>query len=468
VTGFLDRARRIVRTSVFRITLLYVVLFSLSSGILLAFVGFVSFRALDQRIEETIVSDTRTLLDLYEARGVGGLQRVVSRRSARDRFNLYVLVGPTGRILAGNLSAWPTPGQEGVRARGDGWIEFLYRREGPDGPEARLAYARQVGLASGVRLLVGRDVDDRRLIGRLLTNTVLGSIGLIVALGLAGGVFLARRSARQVEAINRALAAIMAGDLSRRIDVGPGQGELTRLAGSLNAMLDRIEALLKSLRQVSENIAHDLKTPLNRIRADLDTSLLRGRDATADQAVLERTVEEITGLVATFESLLAIARAEAGGEGLEKSPVSLRTVVQDAADLYGVVCEEKGLTLETDIADDAVVRGHRGSLMQLVSNLLDNAVKYSPAGATVRIALTRDDGRATLAVLDGGPGIPAGDRTRVLDRFVRLDQARRTPGSGLGLSLVRAVADMHGAGLSLEDGPDGHGLAVRVSFPLMS
>ncbi|MCR9257310.1 MAG: ATP-binding protein [Alphaproteobacteria bacterium] len=458
--------RRLARTSVFRITLLYVVLFSVSAAILLLFVGLVSFGVLDRQIRSTVAADVRGLTALYERRGLAGLQRGVARRAARDRFNLYLLMTPGGRVLAGNLSAWPDAASETVRSREDGWIEFLYEREGPDDRvRDRLAYAMVVTLPPGIRMLVGRDVDDRRVIQRQLTRTVLISIVLVIVLGLAGGIFLARRSARQIEAINEALDDIMAGDLTRRIDVGRGKDELTRLAVSLNAMLDRIEALLRSLREVSENIAHDLRSPLNRMRSDLDLSLMRGRDPQEDQAVLERTVEEVSGLVGTFEALLAIARAEAGGDGLEKSGVSLRTVVEDALDLYGVVLEDKSISLDRAIADDGIVRGHRGSLMQAVSNLLDNAVKFAPEGSTLTVALDSAEGQVVLSITDEGPGIPVEARERVFDRFVRLDAARRTPGSGLGLSLVRAVAGMHGARLSLESGPEGRGLKVTLAFP---
>lgn len=468
--------RRLARTSVFRIGFLYLFLFTVSSALLMMFVGWIAFSALDRQTRATIETDAKSLVSIFQRRGLERLARIITVRGERDRFNLYLLVGPNDKILAGNLSTWPRFKKPKADQAEANWVEFRYGRVGPRGPEERLAFARVIALNPALKLLVGRDVNDRRVVESQLLRTGFFSFALVVVLGLAVGLVMARRTAAQVEAINRTLNEIMAGDLSKRIPTRGGQDELSRLSQSLNLMLDRIEALMGSLREVSENIAHDLKSPLNRLRSDLDISLARARDPKADQDTLERAVEEVAGLVGTFEALLAIARAESGGSGLEKTKVSLKTLVEDAADLYEALSEERSIRLNRSIDGDGMVMGHRGSLMQAFANILDNAIKFSPQGGVIELALREQDGAVVVTVSDQGPGIPEKDRERVQDRFVRLDASRNAPGSGLGLSLVRAVARMHGGTLTLEEVSVGKtdqnqiseaqtGLSVRFSLP---
>ena len=383
---------------------------------------------------------------------------MIEQRSAAQphRASIYLLTDPAGGWVAGNIDRWPDaqPGEEG-------WLTFPVAVQ-PDGQrtENRRAVAQSFRLRGGYRLLVGREVEERLQLQTRIKHALSWGLGLTLLLGLAGGLLMSRGLLRRVDVINRTTEQIMAGDLSQRIAMRASRGdEFDQLASNLNAMLEQIERLLNGMRQVTDNIAHDLRTPLNRMRSRIEVALLSDDGGEALRPVLEQTLRDAETMIGTFNALLDIARAEAGSERAAFEEVDLTALVDDVVDLYQPLAEDKGQTIESRIAANQQLDANRHLLSQALANLLDNAIKYTPEGG--RITITVTDGPAIM-VADSGPGIPEGERGKVLERFVRLDEARATSGNGLGLSLVHAVAKLHGARLVLEDNQPG--LRVRLDF----
>jgi signal transduction histidine kinase len=313
----------------------------------------------------------------------------------------------------------------------------------------------------GFGLLVGRDIYDLVQAERQIKTASLLGIAAIIVLGLVGGFILSRWMLARLERINRSTARIMAGEFGRRIATDGNGDEFDNLAQNLNAMLQRIERLLAGMRQVSEDIAHDLRTPLNRIRSRIEVALMGSPDTDEARSLLEQTLQDADRLIETFNALLAIARAEAGAQQGDWERLDLTEIARDVAELYEPLAEEGGIRLRLDARPGAVILCHRQLVSQAVANVADNAIKYTPQGGTVTIA-TAPDPFPTITVSDTGPGIPAELREHAKQRFVRLDAQRSTPGSGLGLSLVDAVAKLHHAKLTLEDNQPG--LRVTIEF----
>ncbi|MBF0374930.1 MAG: HAMP domain-containing protein [Alphaproteobacteria bacterium] len=412
----------------------------------------------EQQIKETITAEITGLSEHYRDRGLPGLTSVINDRAAAslERNTIYLLDAPEQGHLAGNLYGWPES-----EADADGWLRFPVERvRDPAQRDDRItdALARTFSLPGDHRLLVGRSLHDAMRLRRAVTDSIIWGMALTVLLGVGGGIFTSRQLLHRVEGISRAIRGIMGGDMSRRMPLGRGGDEFDQLAASLNAMLDEIERLMAGIRDVTDNIAHDLRTPLNRLRSRIDMALLAEHDPAEYRRVLEQTVAEADSLLATFNALLTIAQAEAGSGLGRFEPLDAGLLVADIVELYAPLAEEKGLTLTLNATDGVTVDGDRHLLSQALANLLDNAVKYTPEGG--RVTVTVD--ATGVEVADTGPGIPAEARDRVLERFVRLDATRTTPGNGLGLSLVAAVARLHRARLSLADG--GPGLVVRLAF----
>ena len=453
---------KLLRTSTFRLALLYLALFCLSVLALLGFIYWNTIGFVADQTDATVNAEITGLAEQYRRTGLAGLRAVVGERSRNQRFSLYLLTspGPARVPIAGNLDAWPP-----VETGPGGWLDFVYDRPVGADIQAHQARARHQSLAGGFNLLVGRDDEERRRLELLIRESLLWAMALTLGLGLIGGVVISRNMLRRIDGIARASQEIMAGDFSRRVPVGGAGDEIDRLAGSLNAMLDEIERLMTGLREVTDNIAHDLRSPLNRLRNRLEVTLMREPSAPAYRDAIGEAVADAEGLLNTFNALLGIARADAGAPGENLEPLDPGALVRDVAELYAPAAEDKGLTLDHRIDDglDDGLDGDRHLLSQALANLVDNAVKYTSAGGRILVAARRDGAAVELSVADSGPGIPAADRTRVLDRFVRLDASRHSPGSGLGLSLVRAVARRHGAELRLED--NAPGLRAVLRFP---
>ena len=451
----MNPTRQLLRTTTFRLALIYLALFGVSVAALLGFLYWTSARIFVQQTDETIGAEITGLAEQYERRGLGGLRAIVQERGRDQRQSLYLLVGP-GRVpLAGNLDTWPA-----VATGAGGWLDFFYRRSMGARIETHPARGRHLLLAGGFELLVGRDVHQRREIEKLVTDALIWAVGLTLVLGLAGGVIMSRGVSRRLQAINRTSRDIMAGDLSRRVAVRGADDELDRLAQNLNAMLDQIERLMTGMREVTDNIAHDLRTPLNRLLGRLDVALRDESAAPQFRKTLEDMTAEVQQILATFDAVLSIARVESGAT-YEMASVDLSALGRDSGELYAPAAEDKGLRFDVAVEEGLAVRGERHLLQHAAANLLDNAIKYTPAGGVVTLRVRRSGTFSELEVADSGPGIPAADRERVLERFTRLEASRKSPGAGLGLSLVKAVAGLHGAALRLEDNEPGLRVVLR-------
>ncbi|WP_247877880.1 HAMP domain-containing sensor histidine kinase [Azospirillum sp. TSO22-1] len=450
---------RLLRTTTFRVALLYLCLFLGSVGVVLGVVYRSTAGFVERELNDAIAEDVGALRDRFERYGLSGLVDEVRHRSADPHTNSFYLVAtPAGVLLAGNLSGWPsaTPDDQG-------WLHFKVSETG--GPAGNPATAQAVvfALPGNLRLLVGRDMTELDLVAKQIIGSLGWIAAVVAALGVSGGVLLSRSVLTRIEGINRTTRRIMDGDLSERVARSCNGDEIDRLAGNLNAMLDRIEALMAGMRQVTENIAHDLRTPLSRLRSRIELVLLHPEeDAEAYRAALQDALVEADRLLATFKALLSIAQVEAHAQRDDFRPVDLAAMAESAAELYEPLAEEKGLAFAVEIRARPSVAGNAQLLAQAVANLLDNAVKYTPEGGRVVLSVEAEGPEARVTIADSGPGIPADMREAVRQRFVRLDAARATPGNGLGLSLVEAVARLHRAQLRLEDNAPG----LRASLVL--
>ncbi len=453
---------RLFQSRTFRLALIYLCLFSTA---VLALVGFVYWYATDslsRQIDATIDAEIRGLAEQYHQRGTRGLLAAVERRvsGAAARRGLYLLVDRDFTPLAGNISRWPDEPPDA-----EGWVTFrLGFPEDEDEEGVNFGRARLFDLSGGLHLLVGNDVRERARVQDLVADTLGWGLAVILILSLAGALLMSRSLLSRIEDINAASREIMGGHLNRRVPVSPRGDEFDEVAGNLNAMLDRIERLLDATKEVSDNIAHDLRSPLARLRSRLELLTLENpglddyREATAE------TLAEIDRLLKTFAALLAIAEAEAGAAQRSFAPVELADLVRDVGELYEPLAEARGLSLRLSIAGPARIHGDRDVLFQAVSNLLDNAVKYAPEGSAVSLDLSPAADEAQIVVADKGGGVPPELRDKVLERFFRAESSRSTEGSGLGLSLVAAAAKLHGGRIALED--NAPGLRAVLSLPV--
>ncbi len=452
---------KLFRTTAFKLSIGYLVIFAIGAGVVTTWVSWNVRRLIDEQIGATVEAEINGLSEQYAQGGVRRLVDVVERRVRQPGASLYLVTNFQGQALAGNIKSLPPDvlRQPGVR-------ETIYEPAGEQGVE-RTALARIFLLPGGFRLLVGRDLGDRETLRDVMGRALLVSLFWLIAIGTLGGLFMAQRVLRRVDAINASVRTIMDGDLSRRLPLAGANDELDRLADNLNAMLDRIQDLMTGVREVSDNIAHDLKTPLTRLRNRAEEALRTVRDADECRIALEKMMEEADHLIRVFNALLTIARLEAGGERRDDVVFDLADIARDVAELYEPVAEEAGLALELDAQGATLVRGSRELVGQALANLVDNAIKHgappSPgAAALVRVELRRRGSDVSLAVGDHGPGVPESERERVLGRFVRLEGARSRPGSGLGLSLVAAVARLHDGAVTLEDNRPGLRVVLRL------
>lgn len=456
---------KLIRTTAFKLTLVYLGVFILFAASLLGYFALNTRRLITEQITATVNGEVNGLSEQY---GQGGLRRlvtVVDVRSRRPGSSLYLVTTPSGEGLAGNVGSL----EPGVLDR-PGWLETSYHRlESPEGADHR-ALVRVVQLPGGFRLLVGRDLEERERLFGIVVNAGQWSLALVIVLGLIGGFFVSRRVLSRIDAMTGTAQTIMAGDLSGRLPVAGTGDELDRLADNVNAMLERIEALMRGLKEVSDNIAHDLKTPLTRLRNRCERALRSAAGEASYRAALESTIAESDELIRTFDALLMIARAESGQARDNMAEFDASEIARDVGELYEPVADEKGIALKVEAPAAAPVHGNRELVSQALANLIDNAIKYAgPNGkingmpAEIVVKAGNDGDRITLSVADRGPGIPDADRGRVVERFVRLEQSRSEPGSGLGLSLASAVARLHGGELKLEDNHPG--LRTTIALP---
>jgi signal transduction histidine kinase len=449
---------KLFRTTTFKLTLVYLTVFALFGAFLLGYFAWNTRRLITEQITETVNAEITGLGEQYREGGIRSLVLTVEGRSHRPGSSLYLVTTAAGEGLAGNVGGLP-PGL----LDNPGWVETEYRRlDEAEGAEHH-ALAQVFQVPGGFRVLVGRDLEERERLYNIVISAGRWSIALVLVLGLAGGFFVTRRVLRRVDAMTETTRQIMEGDLAGRLPIAGTGDELDRLAGNLNAMLERIEALMRGLREVSDNIAHDLKTPLTRLRNRSEEALRVAKDEGDYRAALEKTIEESDRLMRTFNALLMIARAESGHAREDMTDFDAAEIARGVGELYEPLADVKGLTLKVEAPEATPVHGNRELVSQALANLVDNAIKYAkPDPSTVDgphpeivVRALRDGEHIMLEVSDSGPGVPEPDRQRVVERFVRLEQSRSEPGSGLGLSLASAVARLHGGELRLEDNAPG-------------
>lgn len=444
---------KLFRTTAFKLAVLYSIAFAIAASLVVFNVGRNVRGVLEDQIAETIDADIRGLSDQYEQGGVKQVVEAIERRIKQPGGDIYLLTTFSGDPIVGNVASLPTA----ALAR-PALVETIYQRPG-ERQARRRALARVFILPGNYRLLVGHDVEELESLRVILRRALTGSLFWLVAIGAIGGLVVARRVLKRVDAMSASAAAIMTGDLSGRLPIAGSGDELDRLAKNLNAMLARIEALLKGMKEVSDNIAHDLRTPLTRLRNNAEMALRRTGDPDGPHEALEKVISEADGLIRVFDALLTIARAESGsGPSMETFDVS--RVAEDVTELYEAAAEEHGVAFASAIEPGLLVRGNRELIARTLANLLDNGLKYgAPASSGIapelRLVVRRTGAVVRLSIEDRGPGVPAADRNRVLDRFVRLEASRTLPGSGLGLSLAAAIAHLHGGALKLEDNAPG-------------
>jgi signal transduction histidine kinase len=453
----------LIRTTAFKLMAAYLLVFTLFAASLLGYFFWNAQRLLGSQINNAVNSEINSLSDEYAQGGVIRLASTIEARTRRPGSLLYLVTTPDSEALAGNV----TELQDGVLDR-PGWSTIPYSRDDGTPNARRTALVRVFALQGGYKLLVGVDLEEQSRVRAIMFNAALWSAGLIVLLGVAGGWFVARRVLHRLDDINATSRSIMGGDLTRRLKVSGTDDEIDRLASTTNTMLDRIQELMVGLKEVSDNIAHDLKTPLTRLRNHAEEALRNARDEDAYRAALDRTIEESDKLIGTFNALLMIARAEGGRIEAAMSEFDVAEAAHAVAELYEPLAEENGAKIVVDAVSPLLLQGNRELVSQALANLIDNALKHSQreegeAAGDVTIAVRKGEGRVIVSVGDRGTGIAPADRQRVLERFVRLESSRTRPGSGLGLALVSAMVKLHGGTIRLEDNEPG--LRVVLELP---
>lgn len=444
------------RTSVFQLTLMYMALFAVSVVTLFGFIYWSTIGYLERQTNDVIEAELGGLAEQFRRSGLPGLIDVINERVSRDPEgrSVYLLVEdnpPDLRPVVGNLAYWPPEFNQPSTL-----VSFrLTTASGEQVPYR--AYVQAVG---PFRLLVGREVRELARINDVFRDAAFWGLGLTMGLALIGGVLVGRGAQRRTAQLARTTRQIIAGDLSQRLPLTGSHDEHEELAKNVNAMLDQIETLLAGIRHVGDSIAHDLRSPVTRLRTRLEILL---EDPSPSKERIAECLEQADALLETFNALLRIARVESGVYRSAFARIDLAEIVTDVCELYQAAAEERKIDLICRTHTRATVFGDRELLAQALTNVLDNAIKYTPEGGRVHVDLAAIGGRVTVSVADSGPGVPLADRERVLARFSRLDQARSKPGNGLGLALVRAVAEQHDGKLVLRD--NAPGLIVVLDLP---
>jgi signal transduction histidine kinase len=466
---FRARFLTLSKNTAVRLSAVYLLLFSACAVLLVFYVTSISETELQSRMRASISDEVNELGDVYSEGGIAALLKLLERRAHQPGANLYVIAGPNGEILAGNVAAL----QPGVLNE-EGWSDrpFLYERFGETArKDKHAAIAHVIAFDNGLRILVGRDIGEPENARLLVRQALMLAVGIMGLGALIIWFAIGRNALKRIDRTSVAAQKIMDGDLSERLPVTGAGDEFDRLSVSLNAMLSRMERLNEGLRQVSDNIAHDLKTPLTRLRNKAENALGGDRDALEYRGALEDVISESDQLIRTFNALLMISRVEAGSAAAEMSDLDLSAIAAEFAELYEPVAEDQELVLQRAIEPDVITRGNRELVGQAISNLLDNAIKYGENrdNPVIEISVTKADDMIVLMVADHGAGVPEEKYDDVVKRFYRLDESRSKPGTGLGLALVAAVMELHGGRMELHatepERTDNRGLAVRMLFP---
>ncbi len=457
------------RTTPFRLTLLFLALFTAAAAALFAYIYVTTAGQVIRRADAEVRRELRALQLAHGRGGSDAVNQAVIQRALADPRYVALLMTAQGRKISGTLEETPV---EPANAVGES-VTFRVEEIGPDGrPVGHAARGRQVRLATGELLFVGVDIhEEQQFIGRI-TRALWGAGALVLLLGLAGGILISRNASRYMAGLTQAVTAVRGGDLQARAPLRGTGDEYDELAAGMNDMLDRIDRLMGGLRHAGDAIAHDLRSPLTRLRTRLEVAMIDVEAGRADaMAALHQALEDADNLLRTFNAVLAISRLQAAGQAPDPVVFDAAELARDVSELYEPLCEDKGLEYQVEVQADLPVRGNREFLAQAVANLIDNAVKYTPEGGAVMLrARRRSSGEVEFSVTDTGPGVPEADRDRIAQRFVRLENSRNAPGAGLGLSLVAAVAEAHGGRLDISEGPGkvgafGPGLRVAVVIP---
>jgi signal transduction histidine kinase len=453
------RAPALFRTTPFRLTLLFLALFAAGACAFLIYIYLATAGEVNRRARAEIGREIRVMNRAYARAGVDGVNQLVIERSITDPLYAGLLMRPDGRKISGTLETTPADPPTGT----EDWVSFSL--------SGRDTVGRQVRFPSGELLFVGVDVEDQRGYVLRVARASWGAGALVLVLGLAGGVLISRRASEYMAGLTGAVSAVRGGDLQARAPLRGTGDEYDELAGGMNDMLDRIEKLMGGLRHAGDAIAHDLRTPLTRLRSRLEVALLEVEAGRGNpQAALEQALQDADDLLKTFSAVLSISRLQAAGQAPDPAPFDAGELAEGVAELYEPVCEDKGVEFGVELDPGLVVTGNKAFVAQALANLIDNAVKYTPSGGAVRVrARRRSSGEVEFSVTDTGPGVPEADRARIAQRFVRLENSRSEPGVGLGLSLVAAVAEAHGGRLEITEGPgeaDGYGPGLRTALIL--
>ena len=453
---------KLLRTTTFRAALLYLSIFLLSTSSLYAYLFWNTVSLISNQTDTAIEADIEDLSQRFKEGGIPSLARRVAVLSRDPRLSIYLLIDPEGRPMAGNLNKIPD-----MKDAGEDWQEFEFIRITNNFEEKHAARAKTFTLPQGFFLLVGRDVEEFHKFSAVILNAMIYGLGMTILFGLVGGVIISRNFTRRIDSINRTSSDIMAGDLSRRIPVTGSGDEIDRLGINLNKMLSRIESLMDGMRDVTDNIAHDLRSPINRIRNRLEVTLMKPATTEDYKKVIQETIEEADELLAVFNALLSVAQLEAGARDIQKEMLDVVDIIKQAVEFMEPAGEEIGARFDLDLPETPFfTKAARPLLSQALINLIDNAFKYGHSDEQIiSVGLTKLNNMFIIYVADNGPGIPPSDMSRVTERFVRLDASRNRPGSGLGLSLVSAIAQRHGGKLRLQQNFP-QGLKAEIVLPL--
>lgn len=454
--------RSLLKTTAIRLSLIYAVIFGLLAVAIIFYMTGSTIKIFENQIATSINAEVLELEQVFIAGGVNRLVVEMERRSRGPGANLYIVTNPAGVIIAGNVANI----QSGVLDR-IGWTGKPFQYSKFNNNNKYRAIARVVEISNGMHFLIGRDISQSETFGKVVKRALIFSLLAMVVFGFATWFFVGRRALKRIDMVSKSTNRILAGDRSERLPLSGGGDEFDRLSSGMNDMLDQINHLDEGLKQVSDNIAHDLKTPITRLRNKAETALSGKMTAANGRKALASVVEECDTLIKTFDALLMIARVESGSTTAKFTQLNLSEILEDIAELYEPLAEENSLDFKTDIAADIMVSGNRELLSQAMANLIDNAMKYSVQKkgeqASIQISLQRDKKGAVISVSDNGPGIPQDKRGHVMKRFTRLEKSRTRPGNGLGLSLVKAVVQLHKGTIVLGDNQPG--LVVTMSFP---
>ena len=452
------------RLTSFRIIFIYIILLTLSIGLVAFYLYWSTSRDFQMKVDNEIIQESTRLSQVYKRYKEVGLIREIQYLSKTPNPNLYILRDSNNKFIAGNFS--DTDSLWNLKRLDEGGVLFSFKKKNNSGEITRKYYFRgkEFIVRNKYNLIVARDVSYENYLKDRFFNTILSTSLLIISLGLLGGYVLSRNFLNRISAINKTSIEIMDGDLSMRLPTSSNNDELNQLSLNLNNMLDRLNKLMIGMKDVSDNIAHDLRTPLNKIRTNLEVTLMSSPDSESYRETIKEVIEDVDGVINTFNSLLAISRVESGSVSLKKEKINIKDLIEDIIDLWEPLAEEKGVVLNNECENDIYFNGNKNLLSQAISNLIDNSIKYGKEENTVNLGSNLSKESIVIWVSDTGPGIRNEDKEKVLDRFTRLDTSRNTSGTGLGLSLVNSMIKFHKGKIELLDAKP-RGLIVKLEIP---